>query len=76
MAGTRAMNGDASRATMAIRRMAERQPGSAIAARAPSAMRCTILIGPACPRGLGSRTIISATTTAPKDAALIPNTRA
>ena len=39
MAGTRAMNGEASRATTAISSMAERQPGSAAAARAPAASR-------------------------------------
>ena len=38
MAGTRAMNGEASRATTAISSMAARQPGSAAATRAPAAM--------------------------------------
>ena len=74
MAGTRAMNGDASRATTAIHPMAERQPGSARAARAPSTIRRTIGPMPVTGSGCGRWTSRSATTTAPNDRALMPKT--
>ncbi len=76
MAGTRAMNGDASRATTAIQPMAERHPGSARAAWAPSTIRWTIDRSPVTGSGFGRWTSSSATTTAPKERALIPKTKA
>ena len=57
MAGTRAMNGDANRATTAISSMAARQPGSAMATRAPATMRATMAGPSAALRDGGNRTI-------------------
>ena len=76
MAGTSAMKGDASRATTAMLRIADRHPGSARAARAPSTMRSTMDRLPVTGTGFGRWTRTSATTTAPNDAALTANTMA
>ena len=76
MAGTSAMNGEASRATTAMSSMAARQPGSAMAARAPMTIRGTIPRPRPALIGFGSLTRANATTTAAKDAALMPNTTA
>ena len=74
MAGTRAMNGDASRATTAMRPIAARQPGSAKAILAPTAMRATMDVSSGTRRRVGRRTMRRATTTAPNDAALMAKT--
>ena len=56
--------------------MAERHPGSARAAWAPSTIRWTIDRCPVTGTGFGMWTSNSAMTTAPNDSALIPNTKA
>ena len=76
MAGTRAMNGEASSATTPMHAMAERHPGSARAARTPSAIRDAIEGWPATGSGRGRRTSSRAPTTAPKESALMPKTKA
>lgn len=76
MTGTRAMNGEARRATTAMKPMADRQPGSARAARTPSTIRRPSSSRPGWRAGAGSRTSRRATTTAPNEAALIPKTTA
>ena len=76
MAGTRAMNGEANRATMAMSSTAARQPGSDMAARAPITMRAQIPTVPPALIGLGNLTSVSATTTAANDAALMAKTTA
>ncbi len=68
------MKGEASRATTAISPMADRHPGSARAARIPSAMRETKLAPRWRRAGLGSLTMARATTTAAKEAALTAKT--
>ena len=68
------MKGDTSRATTAMQMMADRHPGSARAARTPSAIRRAMDRWPDCGTGGGRCTRSSAITTAPNDAALMPNT--
>ncbi len=75
MAGTRAMNGEASSATMAMSWMAARHPGSPAAARAPATSRAARSRLPGDGTGLGNRTSTRATTTAANEAALMPKTR-